>query len=221
MKSLSRTPSASSTPRALYVAPDSSAAVAAMLRRTSGNSRWELMAMTACSKARTRGLSMTSAASESSNGTATGSEYEDLRPLDTASEVLTLDTMDSLTGLSRDECLVGLAAHSLGRLAISAHALPVIIPVHYSLADELIVFKTRMDGMIARACDGSVVAFQVDNLGRDRGTEWSVLVVGLATLIASDDVLRSLPLPAVGSPGPDQFVGITIGQISGSPIHAG
>lgn len=165
---------------------------------------------------------MASAESDSSNGAATGSEYEDLRPLDTASEVSTLDTMDSLTELSRDECLVGLASHSLGRLAISAHALPVILPVRYTLADDLIVFKTRVDGMVARACDGSVVAFQVDNLGRDRGTAWSVLVVGLAALLAGNDALRSLPLPAVGSAGrgPAQFIGITIGRISGSPIHA-
>jgi hypothetical protein len=49
-----------------------------------------------------------------------------------------------------------------------------------------------------------------------------VLVVGLATLLAGNEVLRSLPLPAIGSAGreSDQFIGITIGQISGSPIHA-
>jgi nitroimidazol reductase NimA-like FMN-containing flavoprotein (pyridoxamine 5'-phosphate oxidase superfamily) len=127
--------------------------------------------------------------------------------------------MESLATLSREECLRGLASHSLGRLALTAHALPVIVPIRYSLSDDMIVFRAPVDGMVARACDGSVVAFQVDNLGRDVGTEWSVLVVGLAALIAGTDALRSLPLPAVSGPGADQFVGITIGQISGSPIR--
>jgi uncharacterized protein len=130
--------------------------------------------------------------------------------------------MDLVATLSRDECLRGLASHSLGRLAVSAHALPAIIPINYSLTDGVIIFRTLADGMVARACNGSVVAFQVDNLGRDRGTEWSVLVVGLATLIVASDALRSLPLDAVSAPGeePDQFVGITIGRISGGPIRA-
>jgi nitroimidazol reductase NimA-like FMN-containing flavoprotein (pyridoxamine 5'-phosphate oxidase superfamily) len=129
--------------------------------------------------------------------------------------------MESLATLSRDECLRGLATHSLGRLALTAHALPVIVPIHYSLSDDVVVFRALVDGMVARACDGSVVALQVDNLGRDVGTEWSVLVVGLAALMAGTETLRSLPLPPVSPPGggPDQFVGITIGQISGSPIH--
>ena len=131
--------------------------------------------------------------------------------------------MDSLATLSREECLRGLASHSLGRLAVTAHALPVIVPIHYSLANDVIVFRALVGGMVARACDGSVVAFQVDNLGRDDGTEWSVLVVGLAALLGATDALRALPLPAVSAPGkgPDQFVGITIGQISGSPLGAG
>jgi nitroimidazol reductase NimA-like FMN-containing flavoprotein (pyridoxamine 5'-phosphate oxidase superfamily) len=130
--------------------------------------------------------------------------------------------MESLAALSREECLRGLASHSLGRLALTAHALPVIVPICYSFSDGQIVFRAPVDGMVARACDGSVVAFQVDNLGRDVGTEWSVLVVGLAALIAGTDTLRSLPIPAVSGPGggPDQFVRITIGQISGSPIRS-
>ncbi len=131
--------------------------------------------------------------------------------------------MDSVATLSREACLDVLASHSLGRLAVSAHALPAIVPINYSLRGDVIIFRALDNGMVARACDGSVVAFQVDNLGRDLSTEWSVLVVGLAALIASSDALRSLPLPAVSAPGrgPDQFVGITIGQISGSPIGAG
>jgi Pyridoxamine 5'-phosphate oxidase len=130
--------------------------------------------------------------------------------------------MDPVATLSRDECMRGLGSHSLGRLAVSAHALPAILPINYSLVGDVIVFRALVDGVVARACDGSVVAFQVDNLGRDLGPEWSVLVVGLATLITDGDALRSLPLEVVSPPGlgPDQFVGITIGRISGGPIRA-
>ena len=216
-------PSASSTPRALYVAPDSSAAVAAMLRRTSASSRCELIDMTACSRARIPGPSRAGAASDPSNGKAISSDYEDLGPLDTPPDELTLGRWTHIATLSRDECLRGLASHSLGRLAVTAHALPVIVPIHYSLVNDVIVFRALVDGMVARACDGSVVAFQVDNLGRDDGTQWSVLVVGLAALIAGSEALRARPIPPVTTPGngPDQFVGITIGQITGSPLGAG
>ncbi len=128
-----------------------------------------------------------------------------------------------MTTLTQDECLVALAQGAVGRVAITAQALPAIVPVNYALNAHTIVFRTRTDGMLARACDGSVVAFEVDQLAANGRTGWSVLVVGVATLLSGSDALRALELNLASAAGEDrdQFVSIAIGRISGRRIGDG
>ncbi len=94
------------------------------------------------------------------------------------------------------------------------------MPVNYALDGHAIVFRTRTDGMLARACDGNVVAFEVDRLARDGRTGWSVLVVGVAALLSGSDALRALELNLASAAGEDrdQFVSIAVGRISGRRI---
>ena len=126
------------------------------------------------------------------------------------------------THLTRDECLARLASHSIGRIAVTSKALPAIIPVNYALTGRTtIVFRTAHGGMLANATDNTVVAFEVDELARDGRSGWSVLVVGVAHHVEGSDLVRALATrvsSAVGE-GRDQFVAITIGQMSGRVVE--
>jgi nitroimidazol reductase NimA-like FMN-containing flavoprotein (pyridoxamine 5'-phosphate oxidase superfamily) len=122
--------------------------------------------------------------------------------------------------LSRTECLQALRSGPVGRVAITAQALPAIVPVNYVLDGHSVVFRTRTNGMLARACDGSVVAFEVDRHAHDGRTGWSVLVVGVGRLLAGSEALRALELNLSSAAGEDrdQFVSIPTGRISGRRV---
>lgn len=117
--------------------------------------------------------------------------------------------------MSPAECLRRLAGNSVGRVAATDRALPIVVPVSYTVTRSEIHFRTRAGGILANACNGSVVAFQTDALAPG-GPEWSVQVVGIARLRLGSCAAD----PAVGDPDAarldwDQHVTITIGQISG------
>jgi nitroimidazol reductase NimA-like FMN-containing flavoprotein (pyridoxamine 5'-phosphate oxidase superfamily) len=112
--------------------------------------------------------------------------------------------------------------HSIGRIAVTSRALPAIVPVNYIVTGRTtIVFRTEMDGMLASAADDTVVAFEVDELAGDGRSGWSVLVVGVARHLEGSALTRALEgrvITAMGD-GRDQFVAITIGQITGRIVE--
>lgn len=123
--------------------------------------------------------------------------------------------------LSWEECLDLLRTGSIGRIAVTHRALPAIVPVNYTISGGRVVFRTEPGGMLARACADTVVAFEVDELDRSGRSGWSVLVVGMAELLTGSAALRAAEtglVAAVGG-GRDQFVAITIGQLSGRHIQ--
>jgi uncharacterized protein len=89
--------------------------------------------------------------------------------------------------------------------------------VNYRLDGHRIVFRTQESGVLARACDDAVVAFEIDDIGADGRSGWSVLVVGLARLLTGSAALRALELNVVSAADNhrDRFVGISLGQVSG------
>ena len=128
----------------------------------------------------------------------------------------------SVTTLSQTECLAKLANHSIGRIAVTSRALPAIIPVNYALTGRTtIVFRTEPGGMLARATDSTVVAFEVDELARDGRSGWSVLVVGVAHHIDGSDLVRAVAsrVSSAAGEGRNQFVAISIGQLSGRVVE--
>jgi nitroimidazol reductase NimA-like FMN-containing flavoprotein (pyridoxamine 5'-phosphate oxidase superfamily) len=112
--------------------------------------------------------------------------------------------------------------HSIGRIAVTSRALPAIVPVNYIVTGRTtIVFRTELGGMLARAADDNVVAFEVDELAGDGRSGWSVLVVGVARHLDGSALTRALEgrvVTAMGD-GRDQFVAITIGQITGRIVE--
>jgi uncharacterized protein len=118
------------------------------------------------------------------------------------------------------ECRELLALAKVGRVSITHDALPVIAPVNYVLDGNSIVFRTRRDGMLAAACDDSVIAFEIDELAADGSGGWSVNVVGIAALLGESEQLRAFSLGLVSAAGDEriQFIRLRMGLLSGRRI---
>src|SRR5262249_22574798 len=76
--------------------------------------------------------------------------------------------------LERDECLDLLASATVGRVALSANALPTVLPVRFRLLGDHVVFIT------ARSAPKTVVAFEVARIDPRSLEGWSVIVTAVA-----------------------------------------
>lgn len=81
-----------------------------------------------------------------------------------------------MTILTRPECLELLSQAPVGRIGASIDALPVILPVHFGLFEESVLFRTIPGTKLDAATLGAVVAFQADGRELRDGTYWSVLL---------------------------------------------
>ncbi len=66
--------------------------------------------------------------------------------------------------LDRAESLRLLATVPVGRLIFTVGALPVVRPMNFALAGELILLRTAPDTTVARKVDQMIVAFEADEL---------------------------------------------------------
>jgi nitroimidazol reductase NimA-like FMN-containing flavoprotein (pyridoxamine 5'-phosphate oxidase superfamily) len=121
--------------------------------------------------------------------------------------------------LSRTESLDLLASASLGRVVLSAHALPTALPVNYVLDGDRIVFRSGEGVKLSAAQSGTVVAFQVDHFDSELRIGWSVVVTGLARRIQDPreiEMAVELDIPTWIEPSDDfGFVQIDIGSVTG------
>jgi nitroimidazol reductase NimA-like FMN-containing flavoprotein (pyridoxamine 5'-phosphate oxidase superfamily) len=125
--------------------------------------------------------------------------------------------------LDRSECMALLAGTTVGRIAITADALPVILPVNFVLLDDHIVIRTGRGTKLDAATRNSVVAFEVDDFAFADETGWSVVVTGVAReLTASDEIAAvSAAPPARWAPGPaGRYIAISTDMISGRRIRS-
>jgi nitroimidazol reductase NimA-like FMN-containing flavoprotein (pyridoxamine 5'-phosphate oxidase superfamily) len=124
--------------------------------------------------------------------------------------------------LASDECLRLLASTTVGRVALTSKALPVILPVNYAMDGDTVVIRTRPGSLLATSRErGVVVAFEVDELARQTCSGWSVLVTGtLREITDVGELARAEQLPLVPWVGGDRrhFVRITPGLLSGRRI---
>ncbi len=86
----------------------------------------------------------------------------------------------ALEVLSEEECVGLLRSRSVGRIALSAGSLPVVLPVKYVVDGSRILMRTGPDTRLAAATSDAVVAFEVDEFDDELETGWSVTVQGLA-----------------------------------------
>lgn len=96
---------------------------------------------------------------------------------------------DERTGvevIERRECLQLLGAHQVGRLAILDGGSPLILPINYAMADEVIVFRTG-EGTKLDASRGGPACFEIDETSATDHGGWSVVVRGTLHEVTAHD----------------------------------
>ena len=100
--------------------------------------------------------------------------------------------------LDRQRCLEYLSAGGLGRVAVNVGALPAILPVHFAMDAERVVFSVGSDTVLHRATRDTVVAFESDGTETDGRRQWSVSVTGIARHLTEDDTSGRSGIAAAG-----------------------
>ncbi|MFI0786299.1 helix-turn-helix domain-containing protein [Streptomyces lydicus] len=124
--------------------------------------------------------------------------------------------------LSPAECRERLSTHGVGRVAMTVDDAPAIFPVNYTVADELIAYRTAPEAGPAAAA-GQEVAMEVDHIDDAFSQGWSVLVVGRAHVVANAYEARRLEEHAHTAPwvgdGRHQWIAIHPTRITGRRIR--
>jgi nitroimidazol reductase NimA-like FMN-containing flavoprotein (pyridoxamine 5'-phosphate oxidase superfamily) len=119
------------------------------------------------------------------------------------------------------ECLRLLAAEPVGRLALTAAALPVVLPINFTLADRTIVFATE-PGLKLNSARASVIAcLEVDGFDRWAHSGWSVLATGRLAEITDPSRLaeaKGLPLSPWAAPHANHYIELSVELLSGRRI---
>jgi nitroimidazol reductase NimA-like FMN-containing flavoprotein (pyridoxamine 5'-phosphate oxidase superfamily) len=129
--------------------------------------------------------------------------------------------VNGLEVLSPEECVRLLGTRSLGRIAISSGALPVILPVNYVVIGDQVVVRTRRGTRLAAATRHAIVAFEVDEIDDGSGGGWSVMVQGVAREIIDPPALveaRAAVLARWIDPSDGRYVGVSLDVVSGRRI---
>lgn len=121
--------------------------------------------------------------------------------------------------LNRNECLrlLSVGAGGVGRIGLVTAGQVVIEPVNYRMADSDVVIRVGPGSMLDAARNEAIVSFEVDHVSADEGYAWSVLVHGLARVVADDHVRGAHPagaVPLVPEPG-RSVVRIRTGVLTG------
>ena len=116
--------------------------------------------------------------------------------------------------LSERECWELLATASVGRLALSVRALPVILPVQYYLDGRRLAVCLGHHGLPERALDETIVAFAADSIDPVTRSGWCVQVQGRSVIPRGLRIDNDCGWPALA-----QVVEIEPGTIRGHRIH--
>jgi nitroimidazol reductase NimA-like FMN-containing flavoprotein (pyridoxamine 5'-phosphate oxidase superfamily) len=116
--------------------------------------------------------------------------------------------------LSERECWELLATASVGRLALSVRALPLIVPVQYYLDGRRLAVCLGHHELPERALDETVIAFAADSIDPATRSGWSVQVQGKSVISRGLQVDTDCGWPAAA-----QVVEIEPARISGHWMH--
>jgi hypothetical protein len=87
-----------------------------------------------------------------------------------------------LLDLTADECWALAASQPVGRLAWIGSQGLTLVPVNFVTVSGRVHVRTAAYSALARECDDSEVAFEVDELHAEDRSGWSVLMRGRAHL---------------------------------------
>ena len=125
---------------------------------------------------------------------------------------------NGLEVLDRAECLTLLATATLGRVGLSAGALPTVLPVNFLLDADEIVIRSGAGTKLDAALRNAVVAFEVDDFDPVYHSGWSVVVTGVAREVTDAQRLSALsrrPIAHWAPVGDDHVLAIATTMISG------
>jgi nitroimidazol reductase NimA-like FMN-containing flavoprotein (pyridoxamine 5'-phosphate oxidase superfamily) len=100
--------------------------------------------------------------------------------------------MTHLSTIPPDRCLALLGSVPFGRVVFTDRALPAIRPVNHIVDGASVIIRSSLgSGIRAAAGKGLVVAYEADAIDPDTRTGWSVVVTGMAQVVAdADDIAR-------------------------------
>ncbi len=132
---------------------------------------------------------------------------------------------DGFRELGRQECLRLLAKVPVGRVVHTRQALPAVLPVNFCLdEDGAVLLRTAATSELVRAIDGTVVAFEADEVDAATHSGWSVVVTGSATVVTDPDEHKRLARtgPRSWAPSPREvFVRIEPELVTGRELVGG
>jgi nitroimidazol reductase NimA-like FMN-containing flavoprotein (pyridoxamine 5'-phosphate oxidase superfamily) len=97
-------------------------------------------------------------------------------------EGMTVDK-SGLEVLGEGECFALLETAPIGRVVYSDRALPVIVPVNFTIDGADVVIRTGRRSRLATHAAGHVIAFEVDEIDAASRSGWSVVLTGYLQLI--------------------------------------
>lgn len=126
-----------------------------------------------------------------------------------------------LERLDREECLRLLATVPVGRFVFTLHGLPAVQPVNFVVDRGRIVFRTREGCRLVAAREGTVVAFEADDIDVATSTGWSVTVVGKARILDAPEAAayRGGITDALAGGGCEDVVVMTTSIVDGRRIR--
>jgi nitroimidazol reductase NimA-like FMN-containing flavoprotein (pyridoxamine 5'-phosphate oxidase superfamily) len=124
--------------------------------------------------------------------------------------------------LDEDECIELLAREPIGRLALSANALPVVLPVNFVLVDRTIVLASDAGIKVRAAQEHTVACLEVDGYDRLNHSGWSVLATGVLREITDRvrlEEARALPLSPWAIAKPHHYLELPVELLSGRRLN--
>lgn len=119
-------------------------------------------------------------------------------------------------------CLELIARHPIGRIGLSAGALPVVLPVNFILQGRAAIFRTEPGLKLDAARQQAVACLEVDEYDPMSHTGSSALATGRLAVV-TDPVrlgeLAELPLRPWGAPDAAHVVELRIELLSGRTIR--
>jgi pyridoxamine 5'-phosphate oxidase-like protein len=116
--------------------------------------------------------------------------------------------------LSASQCWELLATVSVGRIALSVRALPVILPVQFYLDARRLSVCIGHRELPERSLNQAVVAFAADSIDPATRSGWSVQVQGVTELSSGRGLDTACGVPTAG-----QIVEIVPATIDGFRVH--
>jgi nitroimidazol reductase NimA-like FMN-containing flavoprotein (pyridoxamine 5'-phosphate oxidase superfamily) len=123
--------------------------------------------------------------------------------------------------LTQSECFALLATVPLGRVVYSERAMPIIVPVNFSLVDGDVIVRTGRRSRLALHAPGNVVAFEVDDIDPSSRSGWSIVLTGRISLIRDPEQLAhlgTLGLQTWGATEFDRYLSLRPDVVSGRRI---